>query len=135
MKSTRITHTKNWLWKIHGTIANPDTWIFTLSEYYKKEYSGNYIESLLNIFHNKRVVFIGYSAKDIDLLFMLDKLKERYGTPRISHILLTRDSSEFDLALYAQYGIEVVSYGGDENHNNLKKVLQMFPKKNKNNCR
>lgn len=129
--ANEILHHKDWLWKIHGTLDNPNTWVFTLSDYYRSEFTTNYIESLINVFHNTRVLFIGYSAKDIDLLFMLDKLNKRFGTSINGHILLTQDSEGFDLALLAEYGIDVISYGGDNNHSNLKKIIETFPSKKK----
>lgn len=129
--ASEILHHKDWLWKIHGTLDNPDTWIFTLSEYFEKQFTTNYVESLINVFHNTRVVFIGYSAKDIDLLFMLEKLNKRFSLPLNGHLLLTRDCTDFDLAMLAEYGIDVIAYGGDENHSNLNKMLQKFPQKKK----
>lgn len=129
--ASEILHHKDWLWKIHGTLDNPDTWVFTLSEYYEKQFTTNYIESLINVFLNTRVVFIGYSAKDIDLLFMLEKLNKRFSLPLNGHLLLTQNSMGFDLAMLAEYGIDVISYGGDKNHSNLQKILREFPQKKK----
>lgn len=127
--ASEILHYNNWLWKIHGTLDNPDTWIFTLSEYYSSQQETKFIESLINVFHNTRIVFIGYSAKDIDLLYMLEKLNSRFGTSMNGHILLTRTSEKFDLALYAKYGIDILAYGGDSDHSNLLHLLECFPKK------
>lgn len=133
VQASEILHHRDWLWKIHGTVDNPDTWIFTLDEYYKAQFDEKYIESLINVFHNTRILFIGYSAKDIDLYFMLEKMNKRFGGSKEGHILLARSEEEFDLALLAEYGIDLVTYGGDENHSNLQKLLEAFPVKKKNN--
>lgn len=127
--AAQLISKNNWLWKIHGTLNNPDSWMLSLTDYYREIYNQYYMDTLINIFQNTRIVFIGYSAEDVDLLFMLEKLHKKFGPKSKGHILLTRDAKNFNLAKLAEYSIDVIEYGGDENHQNLCEIIKTFKKK------
>ncbi len=118
----------NWLWKIHGTIDLPDSWVFTSAQYAKSIYANEqYTQALQTIVQSARLVFLGYSISDPDIDRILTLLADYFGGRDDPHILLTRQASFSKKGDLANQNIQVLEYGGPEDHSALLEILTKFP--------
>lgn len=119
----------NWLWKIHGTVELPESWIFTSRQYAKSIYANEpYLDALAAVIQGARVVFLGFGGTDIDIDLILEALASSFGGRPDPHFLLARDSTHFDVHRLANSNIKVVEYGGPEDHSGLTELLQGLPR-------
>lgn len=124
-----LARKSDWIWKIHGTIDETETWIFTSSEYSKGMY-GNpiFCEALKNVIQGSRLVFIGFGASDPDVNQILTFLGNQFGSREDRHFLFTRDKSELDILSLSNLNIHIIEYGGPEDHSALITLLDKFPR-------
>ena len=64
---------KKYLYKIHGSIIDEDSLIFTLDKYLERYTSTDYGDFLVNIFSKYTVLFVGYGLGEFELLDYLYK--------------------------------------------------------------
>lgn len=123
-----ISRKIGWLWKIHGTIQQPETWIFTSSEYSNSIYKNHfYREALRDMIQGSRLVFIGFGGSDHEINQILTCLGDQFGGREDPHILFTRDKKGLDIHYLSSHNIHVIEYGGPEDHSTLTKLLDKFP--------
>lgn len=110
---------KDKLYKIHGTIKNRETIIFTVPQYLNKYKNGEFIEFLRYIFEYYTVVFIGYGMEEFELLdFLITKFGERDVV--LNHYILKdyfkgeEDLIDFDDMYFNPMGIKVIGYEKDD---------------------
>jgi formylglycine-generating enzyme required for sulfatase activity len=119
---------RDWVWKIHGTIEQSETWIFTNSEYSKSIYGNSiYREALKTVVQGSRLVFIGFGGSDPDINQILKFLGNQFGGREDPHILFTRDKKELDIRSLSDLNIHIIEYGGPEDHSALTILLDKFP--------
>lgn len=116
-----------WLWKIHGTIEQPNTWIFTAEEYWRSIYDikyGAHRELFRNLALQAQFVFVGFGGSDPDIDRHLDHLAQVFGGQHNRHVLLARVVSPEKRHQLSQRNIDVLEYGGPETHSSLITVLR-----------
>jgi len=118
----------DWVWKIHGTIERPETWIFTATDYASSIYSNRkYREALKAVVEGARLVFLGFGGSDPDIEQLLWQLSELFGGRADPHIMITRSRRGLDLVRLGNNNIRVVEYGGPKDHSALLEILDEFP--------
>lgn len=88
-----VTKAQPFLWKIHGDIRLPQSLVLTLT-HFREQIHGAALnrDSLSVLLSTTRMLFIGHSLRDSDLLFTMDELRMRYGDAFGPHFaLLFRD--------------------------------------------
>jgi len=124
-----LARQSSWLWKIHGTIARPETWVFTATEYaesiYKKEV---YREALKAVIQGSRLVFLGFGGADPDVNRILRFLSSMFGGRRDVHFLLARRREDHDVEHLTRLNVHIIEYGGPEDHSALIKLLDRLPR-------
>lgn len=116
----------NWLWKIHGTIDNPRTWIFTAEEYWQSIYGADRAaerEIVRILAQTKRLLFVGFGGNDPDLNRQLDHLARVFGGQARRHLLLDREVSKTLRHHLSGRNIDVLQYAGPADHSSLLEYL------------
>jgi len=118
----------SWLWQIHGNINRPETWVFTASEYAKSIYKNvTYRTALATVVQSSRLVLIGFSGSDPDVNRILELLSSTFGGRKDVHAMLVRQREDFNEKYLAELNINLIEYGGPEDHSALLKLLDKFP--------
>lgn len=118
----------SWIWKIHGTVERPETWVFTASEYSKSIYANpEYCKALETVAQGARLVFLGFSGSDPDINRILSLLSHLFGGREDPHILLIHDSRKLNIHELANMNIHIIEYGGPSDHSALVNLLEEFP--------
>ncbi|PIP88757.1 MAG: hypothetical protein COW79_16125, partial [Bdellovibrionales bacterium CG22_combo_CG10-13_8_21_14_all_38_13] len=77
-----ISEEESFLLKLHGTVSNVKSLVFTSKEYKELIQDSSYLEELRSIFSSAIVVFLGYSLQDQYILELISKtgsLKATFG--------------------------------------------------------
>ena len=124
-----LARRRNWLWKIHGTISEPESWVLSTSQYSKSIYGNEaYREALKTVVQSARLLFVGFGGSDPDIDRILTLLADRFGGRKEPHLLLGRSKEDYNRLRLANLNIQVIEYGGPEDHSNLPKLLSDFPR-------
>ena len=114
------------IYQIHGTILDPDSLVFTVSDYLKR-YNCSSIRSFLEeIFSKYVILFIGYGLSEFEVLdFLVLKNEsiqnlEKKHERQVRYIVLPfftgeENIREFMNYYYSELGIEVIPYAIDRN--------------------
>lgn len=128
---------------LHGRFNDPDSIILTEEDYRNSYVSdSSFIMRLYAILALQRIVFIGFSLADIDLLAIFRQIKTHAGPGRPRHFaLLPRQSTENIASqrrkLIEKYGIQPIYYSWSEDHSELGRMISKLaanlpiPSKNK----
>ncbi len=96
------------IYKIHGTISDEDTWIFSEEEYHTRV-QPLFIDKLRSIFSEKTVIFVGYSLNDPDLDGILYYIKSRVGHYQRNSFLITTDINSQVKNYWKSRNIELIT--------------------------
>ncbi|UZN08168.1 SIR2 family protein [Leptospira santarosai] len=96
------------IYKIHGTISDEDTWVFSEEEYHSR-IQPLFIDKLRAIFSEKTVIFIGYSLNDPDLDAILYHVKYRIGHYQRNSFLILKESVTETREYWRKRKIEIIS--------------------------
>ena len=113
---TKIPIDNNHLYKIHGSITNQDSLIFTVEGYLKRYTDPEYGKFLEEIFTKYTVLFLGYGMSEFELM---DYLFTSIQGTRKKHYFLkdyfTHEQRiyEFDQMYFDDLGIELIPYAKD----------------------
>jgi len=123
-----ILNNNDWILKIHGTIDDNSSWIFTSDDYAKTIYGNkNWRSGLKNLFSSCRVVFFGFNGSDIDIDPIFDLIAKEQGGTSSPHILFSKDKPSNSKEL-SNRNIKIIEYGGNEDHSNLLEEIEKLPK-------
>ncbi len=122
------------LYKIHGTIEQPTSIIFTVPQYIQRYRNQDFSNFLKQIFASCSIVFIGYGLEEFEILdFLVTKMGEK-TVGRRHCILLPYYNDEkylfdFDKDYFKPLGIEVVGFKKDDKgHAQLYRVVKKWTK-------
>lgn len=121
---------KNYLIKIHGSINQPETMVFSLSDYAGKAYSNwqyaTFIEMLLNSF---TILFIGFSMKDHAITNILDSYAKKYPKSRPHYAFLADYDNEINIGIMKKHRkLFVLPYSSKDNHAELSEIITDLPR-------
>lgn len=122
-------HSRRYVY-LHGRYNDPESLVLTESDYSNHYYMrADTLPKLWSLMATQRVVFIGFSLSDLDLmaLFRLVKGQLGHGAPRHFAVLALdsrKDSSVERRRLTEKYGIEPVFYPWSENHGALVDLVE-----------
>ena len=108
------------LYKIHGTIKNKKSIIFTVPQYLDRYRKGNFTKFLRSIFNERTIIFLGYGLEEFEILdFLVTKLAEGEKIEKKHWILLPYYEDEdylktYDEEYFKSLGISVVPFRKDE---------------------
>lgn len=105
------------LYKIHGSITDPSSLIFTVDGYLRRYTDPEYGKFLEEIFTRHTVIFVGYGLGEFELL---DHLFKSISSTKNEHFFLKdyfnheKRLYEFDQMYFDQLGIMLIPYSKDE---------------------
>jgi hypothetical protein len=107
------------LYKIHGTIEDENSLIFTLPQYFERYKNLVFQQFLKRIFSDYTIVFLGYGLEEFEVL---DFLVTKFGEEKVElkHWILLpyyRDEQyllDYDNSYFNSIGIRVLGYEKDE---------------------
>ncbi|MBI4267765.1 MAG: SIR2 family protein, partial [Chloroflexi bacterium] len=107
-----VAERKFFIFKAHGSIADPDTLIFSRSDYQQLMFnSPAYRAFFSSMFISRTFLFVGYSLSDPDLAMVLENLSSVFKGFSQTHYLLLPDPGEFERDLLERrFNIEVIPY-------------------------
>lgn len=117
---------KPYLIKLHGSINNPDSLIFSLSDYASKananwQYSA-FIETLLC---THTILFIGFSMKDPAITNLLEVYTQRYPKNRPHYAFMPDFASERKVRIMKSYRkLFIIPYDSKDQHRQLTVMLE-----------
>ncbi len=118
-------HEENYLLKIHGTVDDPDSLIFSRSEYIRmafgnRDYS-NFIDSLLL---NYTFLFVGFSMDDPAITSLMEMYALRYPSARPHYIFSPQGMPENIIKIYKDLRkLVVLPYDDANNHEKLPEII------------
>ncbi len=121
-------------YKIHGTIEQPNSIIFTVPQYLQRYRNPDFSNFLKQIFASYSIVFLGYGLEEFEILdFLVTKMGQE--TVGLNHCILLpyytgeKYLFEFDKNYFKPLGIQVVPFEKDEKgHAQLYKVVKKWAK-------
>jgi len=108
----------NHLYKVHGSVTDPDSLIFTVEGYLKRYTDAEYGKFLEEIFTKYTVLFLGYGLSEFELM---DYLFTSISPTGNKHFFLkdyyTHEQRiyEFDQLYFNDLGIDLIPYSKDDN--------------------
>ena len=120
------------LYKIHGSIQDENSLVFTVPQYFKRYRNLAFQSFLKKIFDDFSVVFLGYGMEEFEVL---DSLLNKYSkeASEVKHwILLPYYNDEkylldYDKSYFRSMGINVIGYRKDEDgYNQLFNVIKKW---------
>jgi len=118
------------LYKIHGTIEDRDSLVFTLPQYFKRYKNPAFSAFLKKVFSEYSIVFLGYGLEEYEIL---DFLVIKFGQEEteLKHWMLLpyyQDEKyllDYDNGYFNSLGIKVIGYEKDANgYNQLFNVIK-----------
>lgn len=119
-------HSRRYIIKIHGTIDNPESLVFSRSEYIRLAFgNANYSGFLENLLLNYTFLFIGFSMNDPAIISLMEMYALRYKTSR-PHYILAADGIENNIAdIFKRLRkLVFIGYNGEDHHKHLPSVIQ-----------
>jgi len=120
------------LYKIHGTIEDEKSIIFTVSQYLNRYRKENFINFLWTIFNTRTIIFLGYGLEEFEILdFLVTKIGEEKMEQK-HWILLPYYSGEeylktYDEEYFGSLGISVIGFRKDGyGYRQLYKVIKKW---------
>lgn len=114
---------------LHGRFNDPNSIILT-EEDYRENYvaDSTFIMRLYPILASQRVLFIGFSLTDVDLLAVFRKIKAHFGPGRPRHFALLPQKPTDSIAssrrkLVEKYGIQPIYYPWSTDHHELSRLI------------
>ncbi len=125
---SNLTRQSHWIWKLHGTISRPESWVLTREQYARSIYAtDSYTQALRDVVASSRVVFFGFGGSDPDIDRCFQLLAAQGGGRADPHVLFTRSmEKELKRSLLNQ-NVYVIEYGGASDHSKLVHLLRKFP--------
>lgn len=115
-----------YIWKIHGCIRQPASWILTHSEYRKVIEDAFFMNVLRGQFFLKTILFLGYGLEgDTDIGDLLNSLprSQKAATEFHYHLLHKDEAREAKRLIEARSRIRIIPY---DNHADIPSILSEF---------
>lgn len=119
-----------YLIKLHGSINNPDSMIFSLSDYASKAHSNWHYSSFLEtLLCTHTVVFIGFSMRDSAITNLLEIYAQKYPKSRPHYAFMPDYASERRTRIMKNYRkLFVIPYDSRDNHSQLTTLIEKLRK-------
>lgn len=131
-----LSHDK-WLLQPHGSLAHPDSWVFSLKKRDSLLRSKKYREFIKNVLQSKRLVLWGFNPRDISFnSLLLDDFRSDMCESSAPHFWIRRKLEKGDIAWCDNYNIVPIEYKAtDKDHSNIFKIISSLktaePRKDK----
>ncbi|MFM5239541.1 SIR2 family protein [Aeromonas veronii] len=109
---------ENYLVKLHGSINNPETMIFSLSDYASKAHANwQYSMFMDTLLMTHTVLFVGFSMNDHVITDLLDSHAKKYPKNRPHYAFLADCFSERKIRVMKKHRkLFVIPYSSENNH-------------------
>ena len=116
---------RQYIIKIHGTIDDPQSLVFSYDDYAKKAFGNtNYRHFILNLLMNYTFVFVGFSMSDPAVRGVIQDYAVRFPKSRPHYIFSSDEISEEERALEKKYSrLIAIEYSSDNGHAELVDLL------------
>jgi CheY-like chemotaxis protein len=99
--------------KLHGDIDRGNTIVITADDYAKFLHSNRQLQQkLCELLTYRTVVFVGYSMRDMDVTWVLDKLTLTFGSFRTTSYILTDENDVHILREWRRRGVRAIVMDG-----------------------
>lgn len=118
-------HSSRYLIKIHGTVDDPSTIIFSKSEYIKSAIGSTIYQSFIEtLLLNYTFLFIGFSMDDPAICGLMEMYALKYPKARPHYAILPEKIPEniVDISKNLRK-LSIIQYNTEDNHANLPKIL------------
>ena len=119
-------HDGNFILKIHGTIDQANTLIFSRSEYIRMAFhSRNYSNFLESLLLNYTFLYVGFSMNDPAIVSLMEMYALHYPTSRPHYIFVPQDVPENIVSLHKRLRkLVVMQYDSSNNHAHLLTLIK-----------
>lgn len=119
---------KPYLIKLHGSINNPESMIFSLSDYAEKAHSNwQYSTFMDTLLCTHTVIFIGFSMKDTAITNLLEIYAKRYPKSRPHYAFMPDLQSADKIKIMKQHRrLFILPYTSKNNHAQLTSLIEQL---------
>lgn len=118
----------NYIFKIHGSIDDLSTLIFTKEEYSSKAY-GNwaYAKFIETILLTHTVIFVGFSLSDPAIALVIENYAQKIPSARPHYIFLSGEPSEKFIEINKELRrLFIIPYSRENNHQELTDIFRQL---------
>jgi hypothetical protein len=123
-----IAQRRGILLKIHGTLLERETWVFTRADYDRAMYADPRMGSAFSaLFHGRTLLFVGYGLADDDFDRLLARVRAFAGDQPPRHFALVPSSEvgSYRRRLLESSGVSVITYSNDDgSHKELPPLIE-----------
>jgi hypothetical protein len=118
-------HSRKFIVKIHGTVDNPETMIFSRSEYVRLAFGNlNYSTFLEVLLLNYTFLFIGFSMNDPAIISLMEMYALRYPKARPHYIFAPAGQERNIIEINKRLRkLQAIEYDPSDNHGKLPEVV------------
>lgn len=118
-------HEGNYILKIHGSVDNPNSLIFSRSEYIKMAFGNeNYNDFIESLLLNYTFVFVGFSMDDPAITSLMEMYSLRYPNSRPHYIFSPNGIPDNIVAIYkSMRKLVVLQYDPADHHAKLPELI------------
>jgi hypothetical protein len=127
-----IAQRRRYILKLHGTLLDSSTWVFTRDEYDGALYADPKLQSAFSaLFYVCPILFVGYELGDDDFDQVLGRVRALAGdqAPRHFALVAAEKITPSRKSRFERAGVRLIAYGnGDGNHDEVARVLRWLAK-------
>lgn len=130
-------HDSNFVLKIHGSIDNKDSLVFSRSEYIRKAFGNhNYSDFIHSLLLNYTFIFIGFSMNDPAITSLMEMYTLRYPNARPHYIFAPGIMNDSMVRIYKTLRkLIVISYDPANNHEALPIIINSLAEQSRDRYR
>lgn len=118
-----LARESNWLWKVHGCVTDPTSWVFTADSYFAaRSTEHSYERNLKTLANSSRFVFFGFGGADPNIKWIMENVLSESGPRPDQHVVIARARGDID-EQFLRSSIRAIYYGGDTFGEGLLPVL------------
>ncbi|MDI1446950.1 SIR2 family protein [Polyangium sp. 6x1] len=122
-----VAQRRGFLLKLHGTLHERNTWVFTRADYDRAMYADPQMQTAFSaLFHGRTLLFVGYGLTDDDFDQLLARVRALSGDQPPRHFAIVPASSvrAYKRKRLESAGVSLIIYeNGDGSHRELTELL------------
>jgi hypothetical protein len=126
-----IASRRRYILKLHGTLLDRSTWVFTRDDYDRAMYADPKLETAFSaLFHTHPILFVGYGLADDDFDALLGRVRALAGVQPARHFALVDEAGvkPWRKRKLEAAGVRLIPYGNtDGKHSEVIAILRELP--------